>query len=201
MKIDKKIESYKQISNNKKLESLSISILQTINRIKNSKKEYEKYENMFEDNKYCLNLFFYELKKMLWIEFCCLIRDYSETTFHLFKNEKYKEIKEYIDNTNFLKEFISNEKSYASLSIELHNRNELYFNDTKLKDAHLWRENINEIFEIDKIDIDNIKIEFEEVINKFRKIEENVNDNIVFCNLENSDGFFIFLEELRKKIR
>ena len=154
---------------------------------------------MFEHNKYCLNLFFNELKKMLWIEFCCLIRDYSEITFHLFKNEKYKEIKEYIDNTIFLKEFISNKKSYQALSIVLHNWNELYFNDTKLKDAHLWRENINEIFKIDKIDIDNIKIEFEEVINKFKKIEENANVNIIFCNLENSDGFFIFLEELRKK--
>lgn len=200
MKIDKKIESYKQISNNY-LERLSISILWTINRIKNLNKEYEKYENMFEHNKCCLNLFFNELRKMLWIEFCCLIRDYSEMTFHLLKNEKYKEVKEYIDNTIFLKEFISNKKSYVALSIVLHNWNELYFNDTKWKDSHLWYENINEIFKTDKIDIDNIKIEFEEVINKFKKIEENVNVNITFCNLENSDGFFIFLEELRKKIR
>lgn len=117
MRVDKIITSYNDLlnENNKNtLDKLSLVILETINTIKNINYEYEKYKNLTElkSLNYCFNY----LKDLLLLKFCCQIRDYSDVIHELTKQEKYKEVKEYINSTKFLNEFIGKKRVIYSFN-------------------------------------------------------------------------------------
>lgn len=177
----KHYKSYKSlITNYNYFDSLSIDLLTTVWKMYELNDCYKHLEEkkFFErkNNKLILNLSLNELRGFLWTKFCNEMRDYSDLVFGITKKEnkcireEYKDIIEYIKNSTFISSFVAENKEYNALSLTLHNFNKFNYGAEKYNSSF----DIYKLFnnKLINIDFNKIKIEFEEIIYLFRKIED-----------------------------
>lgn len=166
---------------------LSFEILSTLEDIYKIKIKYNEYKNCFR-NELELNIFFNSIHELIWMKFCNQMRDLSKIIFKITKNnEKYFEIKNYIENTTFLNEFLMSAEKFSALSFALHNYN--YHDKKQVKNAKSFYEKFNNAFLEHKDKIQNIKSEFEEIIFLITKIDES---NVYHTSLDTDNFSKIF---------
>ena len=194
-----KFKSYKSLENIEDnlnyLDNLAIEILETLYDMYEIPTKYNEYKNFFAKEK-CLNIFFNEIKELLWMKFCNQIRDFSCLIYHLLKNKKYLEIKSYIEKTTFLSSFLLDFKKYSALSLTLHNFNKHLYGKEFEQSFTLFDE-FNKTILLHKHKFNDIKMEFEKIIYLFRlKDGYNICDSSIF--LKNHSNIFCLLDNLIK---
>lgn len=189
-------KTYKDLEENKDtqegynyLEQLSISILQTLCEMYKMNDAYSEYKLLFLNSiENDLNIFFNQIKDLIWMKFCNVMRDYSNVIFEIMKCDeeikKYLEVKNYIEETNFLSNFVLDTNEYIALSLTLHNFNKHSFGIEKWEKAFDIYNRFN--YSIINNDIEEIKKEFENVIRLFRKCENYDIHSVLFCFENNS---------------
>lgn len=156
--------------------------------------KYDEYKP-FIRNEQELDIFFNEIKELMWMKFCNQIRDFSFLIFNLLKNKKYSKIKEYIEKTNFLYTFLLDYKKYNALSLTLHNFNKHLYGTKKFEESFTVYEKFDEVISAHKNKLNDVKLEFEKIIFLFRKEDEYDTCRTYLC-LNNWSKIFGMLDYL-----
>lgn len=205
----------------------TLMLLININDYKIFNNKFKKIkEKLKNNNKF--EFFFDELKKLFWINFCNIARDYIEIIFSiLFKNKKdidivknkpqtlynkkiiknikfkYLRIWKTINNSNFLKNIFLGEYigKYKAYSFALHDYNTLSFSNKNIK--LIEKEYINITNLLNNYSFSNIKNEIEQIYIYFLLdnndcVDLNIPEVINLYDMNNINKFGVNILNLEK---